>query len=1158
MFRPLPAPPVLEDEIRRFWDEARIFARSLEATADKPAWVFYEGPPTANGTPHNGHVLTRVMKDVFPRFRAMQGWRVERKAGWDTHGLPVEVEVEKQLDVHGKAAIEAYGLERFNRACVDNVFTYIEEWDELTRDIGFWVDLKDPYVTFHKPYVESVWWALSRLFEKGLLYEGHKVVWWWPQGGTTLSAAEVGLGYKSVDDPAITVRFRDVDDPTVSYLAWTTTPWTVPSNVALAVNPDVTYAYCEDPEGGLVVLAEALAASYELEPVRTVSGRDLLGKRYTPVFDFGPLFEEGDAFVIVAGAHVTTKSGTGIVHTAPAYGEDDMLVRHEQGLGMLQWVGADGCFGPEAGAFAGMFCKEADKPLIEDMKQRGLLFKRDQIHHEYPFCWRASDDPLIQFARPAWFIRTSDFKEPAIANNRAVTWHPEHIQEGRFGDFLRNNVDWALSRERFWGTPLNIWQCDACEARVAPTSLDDLAARGAEGLRDDLDEHLRVHRPWIDEVTLPCAACGATMHRVPEVIDCWFDSGSMPFAQHGFPHVDGSADRFADQFPADFISEAIDQTRGWFYTLLMISTLVFDDETCDELDMPPVGMPRPYKNCVVLGHVTDRYGLKESKSKGNYTSPNLVMRGVTWQNVHADPSLEPGTVGLLKAQVDALELGKEPVTLGNTRGCDEHSLHARIVPAAVPKKDTVNLHPDDIAKLRLGDGDRVWFKVPFEPPGADAFRWLFCAASPPWSNTRLSFRAIREGQREFLIRLRNVYQFFSIYADIAAEKGTFDPSGTPPRPIAARHQLDRWIHSRLQTTLAGVTERLEGYRLYEASRALLAFVDDLSNWYVRRSRRRFWGEGDDAQDALWTLYEVLVATTHVLAPFVPFHADGLYRALTVEAGVAGAAESVHLAAWPTPDTAGIDADLEADMALARDVASLGLAARAASKIKVRQPLDAATVVLADPAGQTALEPLVPMLVDELNVREIRFAADAADFVQYQVKPNFKTLGARLGKKVKLLAKALAGMDAAQLKRDADAGTLTIDLDGEAVALGPDDLDIRVQATGAYEAASNAEAVVALHTELTDDLVAEGFVRELTSKLQSLRKEEDLGYTDRIRLRLHAADADHASAIERFQDGITTEVLCTDLAVVAAAPEGDWVARTWDVEGASVQGWMQRV
>jgi isoleucyl-tRNA synthetase len=1155
MFSRLERAVDLEERVRRYWEREQIFARSVEAAEGRPAWVFFEGPPTANGTPHNGHVLTRVMKDVFPRYKTMRGFRVRRKAGWDTHGLPVEVEVEKQLDVHGKEAIEAYGLERFNRACVDNVFTYVREWDDLTRDIGFWVDLKDPYVTFHKPYVESVWWALGRLFEKGLLYQGHKVVWWWPQGGTTLSAAEVGLGYKSVEDPAATVRFRDVDAPRRSYLAWTTTPWTLPSNVGLAVGADITYAVCDDPsaEGDEVVIAASLAESYGLVVKETLPASALVGRRYAPCFGFGEP-EAGDRWVIVEGHHVTDDSGTGIVHIAPAYGEDDLLIARKAGLGMLQFVGPNGKFVEDVPLVPGVWFKDADKILLRDLTERGLLFKRDSYKHDYPFCWRASDDPLMQLARPAWFIRTTAFKDQALANNASVDWHPEHIRDGRFGDFLRNNVDWALSRERFWGTPLNIWSCAACERRVAPTSLDDLRARGAQGIDDTVDEHLRVHRPWIDRVTLPCASCGGTMQRVPEVIDCWFDSGAMPFAQWGFPHRNQEV--FRDQFPGDFICEAIDQTRGWFYTLLMISTLIFDEATCAEFGLPPVGFPRPYKTAVVLGHVCDRNGFKESKSKGNYTSPNLVMRGSSWLWAVPDPQLAPGTFGLLKAQVEGLDLGAQAVKLSAERDAAGAAVSGALVVAKVTKKDGIHVHPDDLQALGLdrANGGKIWFHLPIDPPGADAFRWLFCSASAPWANTRLSLRAIQEGQREFLLRLRNVYQFFSIYAGIAAEKGAFRPAASAPRPPEQRAVLDRWILHQLHATLGDVTHHLDAYRLFEASRALLTFTDDLSNWYIRRSRARFWGEGPELEDALWTLYEVLRTLTRMVAPFVPFLAEALHEAL--ERGVgATASPSVHLERWPEVDAALLQHPLAADMALARKVASLGLSARTASKIKVRQPLQAITVVLARPEAARQIAPFVDMIRDELNVREIRFTDDAARFVHFKIKPDFKALGARLGKAMKAVAAAVGAADPLSLKRALDAGSYTVEVDGVGHALSASDVLVQVEAQPGYEAASDPDAVVVLHTELDASLAAEGFVRELQSRVQALRKEEDLGYTDRVELRIATA---RSEAVAEFVDVLTSEVLAVscELSAPEATEEG-WTARTWDVDGVTVQGWMRR-
>ncbi|MCO4743433.1 MAG: isoleucine--tRNA ligase [Proteobacteria bacterium] len=1146
MFERLKPPVALEEDVLNFWETERIFERSVEQAKDRPPFVFFEGPPTANGTPHNGHVLTRVIKDVYPRYRTMRGYRVDRRAGWDTHGLPVEVEVEKSLDMHGKEAIEAYGLENFSRQCVDSVFKYIGEWERLTKQIGFWVDLDDAYVTFHRSYVESVWWALARLFNQGLLYKGHKVVWWWPQGGTTLSAGEVGMGYKMVDDPAVTVRFRDVDDPTVSYLAWTTTPWTLPSNVALAVGEKIEYAYCEDPAGGTVVLAAALAESYDLEVLRTVTGAELVGKRYQPLYAFeGEPAAEGLRYEVVTAQHVTTSAGTGIVHTAPAFGEDDMLVAKKHGLAILQWIDPAGRFTDNAGPLAGKFCKDADPDVIRDLKERGLLFKRETVRHDYPFCWRADSDPLIQYARPAWFIRTTSRIDEALANNQGVSWLPEHIQEGRFGDFLRNNVDWALSRERFWGTPLPIWECPTCEARWAAESTAAVQARNPSAFTDDVDRDLQVHKPWIDKVTVPCD-CGATMHRVTEVIDCWFDSGCMPFAQWGFPHQ--NREEFAANYPADFISEAVDQTRGWFYSLMMISTLLFDDETCREYGMDPVGLPRPYKNCVVLGHVCDMEGRKESKSKGNYTSPDLVLRGFTHLMALPDPSLKPGQVGMKKDQANSLDLAKHELVRMAREGGEEE-VRCRVVAAKVGPKDTVHLHPDDLATLGIpADGGRARFTMPIDPPGADAFRWLFCASTPPWSNTRLSLRAIRDGQREFLMRLRNVVQFFSIYANIAAEQGTFDPKGSAPRPIEARSDLDRWIGGRVAHTILSVQTHMDDYRLYEAAREVSALVDALSNWYVRRSRSRFWGEGEDLQDALWTLYESLRAITRLIAPFVPFTAEAMWGVL--ERAVHGDAvePSVHLAAWPEVPSA-VDAALDEDMELVRELASLGLAARSASGIKVRQPLAAVTLVLADPSRRAAVERLESLLTDELNVREIRFAAEAQEFVSFAVKPDFKKLGPKLGKGVKDVAKQLASRDGAEVKRALDSGGLEVEVGGEVVKITADECDVRVAAKPDYEAASSARAVLVLSTTLDDGLRAEGLVRELVNRVQGLRKELDLGYTRRIALDIDG-DSEIRAALEAYGDTLARETLAREWTIGPARQGSE--GREWEVEGRLVR------
>ena len=1145
-FTALSAPVELEREILDFWKREGIFERQLAESEGRPEFVFYEGPPTANGTPHNGHVLTRVIKDLFPRYKSMRGYHVHRKAGWDTHGLPVEVEVEKTLNIHGKEAIEAYGLEPFARRCIESVFTYTSEWEALTEQLGFWVDTDDAYVTYHRDYVESVWWALSELFKKGLLYQGHKVIWWWPQGGTALSSAEVGLGYKEVDDPSVTVRFPVRDAPGTFLLAWTTTPWTLPSNTAITVNPGLDYSYvrCEVPGGHEVLVMAAALVPEGAEVLRTVRGSELVGLRYEPVYRFAEP-SGGDAWRVIAGDFVSADTGSGLVHTAPAFGEDDYAAARASGVGMLQLVGPNGKFIEGTGFLEGLFCKDADGDIIRDLKRRGLLYKRETYRHDYPFCWRASDDPLIQYARPAWFIRTTALKDRALANNAAVQWLPEHIKEGRFGDFLRNNVDWALSRERFWGTPLNIWRCatEGCDHMHVPASTAEIVAMNRAAGRPDpfdpsVDRDLQIHRPWIDGVSLPCERCGGTMQRVPEVIDCWFDSGAMPFAQWGFPHK--GAEDFKRYFPADFISEAIDQTRGWFYSLLMIATLLFDEETCTRHGLEPVGLPRPYKTCIVLGHVCDMDGLKESKSKGNYTSPSLVLRGELRLAVLPDEGLEPGQLGMKPAQIKSLGFGKRERFTALAADPDASSLPLRPVAAEVGPKDTVHMHPDDIAALGLGD--RVILKAPFEPPGADAFRWLFYASNPPSSNTRLSLRSIRELQREFLIRLKNVHTFFTIYANIAG----FDPAGEAPRPPRERAPIDRWILSELSALTDRVIREMDRYRLYEAATAIQDFVGGLANWYVRRSRRRFWGEGAATEDALWTLYEVLSTLSRLIAPFVPFTAEALYRDLARP----GEPPSVHLARYPEPDEALIDGALAEDMALVRELARLGRDARERIGVRVRQPLAALEVVLAEPERAERLGPLLGLLREELNVRAVRFSAEADRLVDFQVKPNYKALGRRLGKDMKACAAALAAMPGAEARRAVLSGGLSISLPSGEVRLGEGDVTVAVRPREGFEAAGSASAVVALSGELDEDLRQEGLMREVLSRVQTLRKRLDLDYVERIRLGV-GGDGAVLAAVQRFRETLAREALVAEWLEPLSGPEGSEIA---EIDG--VTAWIR--
>ena len=1017
MFKPVSQTidfPAIEKKILSFWKQHDIFQKSLEQRQGADRFVFFEGPPTANGTPHNGHVLTRVIKDVFPRYKTMRGYDVPRKAGWDTHGLPVEVEVEKSLGIHGKADIEAYGIEAFTRKCIESVFKYTDVWEDLTDRIGFWVDLDEAYVTFHKPYVESVWWALKTLFDQGRLYQGHKVVWWWPQGGTALSSGEVGLGYKTVDDPSVTVRFDLKGSADTSFLAWTTTPWTLPSNCALTVGETLEYVYARQGDRVFIVakaLADAVLGEDQYAIEKTVKGSDLLGLQYEPLFNYA-LPEEGKIHEVIPGDFVTTGAGTGVVHTAPAFGEDDDRAAKKHGIGMICLVKPDGTFAPEATDFAGRFVKEADKDIIRHLKERGMLYKSESYRHDYPFCWRADNDPLIQYARPAWFIRTTEVIERAIQNNQQINWLPNHIKDGRFGDFLDNNVDWALSRERFWGTPLPIWECTECESREAFDSAAALEERNpnafdhfhaAKAKEPDLSDHLMVHKPWIDEVTVPCSQCGGQMHRVPEVIDCWFDSGCMPFAQWGYPHQ--NHEQFHASWPADFISEAIDQTRGWFYSLLMVSTLLFDKDGEAE-------RPHPYKTCIVLGLVTDKTGKKESKSKGNYTPPEKIL----------------------------------------------------------------------------------------STSGADAMRWYFYSANPPYNNTRYSPEAVRQASQEFLVKLHNVYSFFVIYANIDG----FDPTSTPDTALPDRALIDRWIMSELQLTLHEVTAAMDEFLVYEAAQRLLRFVDALSNWYVRRCRDRFWSseKSQDKWDAYHTLWEALSTLSKLIAPFVPFYSDEMHQNLSVSHDPT-AKESVHLCDWPTGDARWVDEGLSEEMQAVRDIVSLGLSTRAMHKLKVRQPLDTAEVVLGKTELSERLRPYVPLIAEELNVKNIQFTDDAGDRVTFTVKPNYRALGPVFGKRMPMVRKALDAADPVAVRIAlASVGTYELTLsDGEVVTLTSELVAVQVKAEDGYAASGGPVGTVILDTRLTDALLAEGVAREVQSRIQALRKEHNLEYTARILVEL---------------------------------------------------------
>jgi len=1212
------APPVFEkvasdinfprDErlVLDFWKAERIFERSLEARRGAPPFVFYEGPPTANGLPHNGHVLTRVIKDLFPRYKTMRGYYVPRKAGWDTHGLPVEVEVEKELRIHGKAAIEEYGVEPFIARCVQSVFRYTSEWEHLTERVGFWVDLPTAYVTYHQSYVESVWWALSELHKKGLLYQGHKVVWWWAQGGTALSSGEVGLGYKEVIDPSAFVAFPLTNASAgTSLLVWTTTPWTLPSNMFVAVNPGFDYATVTVvgtdqrfivAESLIPALEKALKA--ELKTESRCKGAALVGLEYEPPFadDYVGARADNDAaagkarFWRVLGADfVSLDAGTGLVHVAPAFGEDDHRayarenLEAGQAIPLLCAVKPDGTFSDRMPRYHGRWVKDCDKDILAELKARGALVHTEAYKHDYPFCWRSDNDPLIQYARPAWYIKTTAVKDLAIANNRAVEWLPDHIKEGRFGDFLANNVDWALSRERYWGTPLNVWNCSKDpEHKHVPAGTAEILAknphafdrfRKAKEKDPTLSEHLIVHKPWIDEVVYPCSLCDGEMRRVPEVIDCWFDSGCMPFAQWGFPHQ--GQKEFHESFPADFISEAIDQTRGWFYSLLMIATLVFDEETQVRVGLSPVRQyPLPYKTCIVLGHVSDKEGKKESKTKGNYTPPDIILDAVAMDFAvlaRSDAgklkavSWKPDEVGAFIApeDLDGLDLpsGTSVVVRGPAGEVAallkaKKGLPRRVVVldestyAALGVTATTSLDVKPVEVPRLPRTERVTVSDPTTPaPGADAFRWFFYASGPPWNATRHSLSNVRALQKEFLVKLRNVFSFFTIYANL----DDFDPHVKSPPP--ERAELDRWILVELADTVQTVTARLDAYDIYAATLALTDLVDALSNWYVRRSRARFWSSGwsDDKAAAYATLHETLVTLARLIAPFVPFFAETMYQNLVVlpaRAHEVVVPASVHLTSFPEADARWLEdagsRALKPQVRAVRELVSLGLQVRAQAKIKVRQPLRQAFAVVVDTSMLAGSA--IHQLKEELNVLAVSPVGleRAGEFVEFRVKPNFRALGARgLGKEAQGLKASmgkLSSTDAAVL-----AGRLLAEgaatFDGQSLERA--DVDIDFIAKEGFAAAGARVGVVVLDTKLDPELLDLGLVRELLSRVQAARKDMGLEYADRIRLYLNAGERlgrvarEHSAAIasEVLADGVLFEQPPEGALVVSTVVEG---------------------
>ena len=1029
--------PELEERMLARWREEGVFERSLAEREGAPVWSFYEGPPTANGRPGSHHVLARVFKDVYPRYKTMCGYRVPRKAGWDCHGLPVELEVEKQLGISSKQEIEEFGIAEFNQRCRTSVFEYVEEWNKLTERIGFWIDLDDPYVTLEDDYIESVWWSLRKLWDDGRLYEGHKVVPYCPRCGTALSSHEVAQGYEDVKDPSIYVRFPllgdDGGESGESLLVWTTTPWTLPGNVAVAVAPQVTYVRARIGEE-TVILAEPLVERVlgeDAEVLDRFPGTDLVGRAYR-----GPVFalEDGgppNAFRILPGDFVTTDDGTGLVHIAPAFGEDDYRVAAEAGIfdptdhgSLYNPVDLDGKFTSRVAGFEGRFVKdpEVTKALIADLDSRGLLFREQVYEHAYPHCWRCGT-PLLYYAKSSWYIATSQARDQLLANNEEIGWHPEHVKHGRFGKWLENNVDWALSRDRYWGTPLPIWECTAegCDERFCAGSVEELRERARGTVPEDL------HRPYIDGVSLDCERCGGEMRRVLSVIDTWYDSGAMPFAQFHYPFE--GKEEFEERFPADYICEAQDQTRGWFYTLLAESTLLFDTSS--------------YKNCVCLGLILDPEGQKMSKSRGNVVDP--------W--------------------------------------------------------DVLNAH------------------------GADAFRWYYLTAQQPWAGYRFSVDTVGESVRQFLLTLWNTYSFWVLYANaenLGPEefRGAFSSDGEEKEPRFELNDLDRWALSRLQATTATVRERMDAYDCTSAGRAIAEFVEELSNWYVRLSRRRFW-DGDRA--AFATLRHCLLETVAMLAPFTPFLADEIHRNLSGD----DAAPSVHLRDFPEVDEALHDPELEQRMEAVRLTVELGRAARAQAKAKVRQPLRRA-VIVANEAEREAIEARAALVTAELNVKELDFVSDESELVSYSAKPNYRALGPRFGKKMPQVAAAVEALDAAHVAAVlAEGGEIGIAIDGTDHTLGTEDITLALQPLEGYEVEAEAGHAVALQLELDDELRREGLAREIVHAVQIARKDAGLEITDRIALTL-AGDEDLLAAAQAHQDYLAGEVLATSVSYDGSA------------------------
>lgn len=1011
-----------EREIAAYWKEHEVFRKTSEKNEGGESFAFYDGPPTANGKPHIGHILTRVMKDLIPRYRIMKGCHIERKAGWDTHGLPVELEVEKLLGINGKPQIEQYGIEPFIAKCKESVWKYTSEWEKMSDAVGYWVDMEHPYITYEDNYIESEWWALKKINEKKLLYKGHKIVPYCPRCGTALSSHEVAQGYKDVKETSVFVSFRVKGAENTYLLAWTTTPWTLPSNVALCVNGKEQYVYAEY-EGRTYILAEALLGvlGEDAAVKKTCLGSELCGMEYEPLFDFAA-GEKKKAWYVVADGYVTLDSGSGIVHIAPAFGEDDARVGRDNNLPFIQMVDAQGHMTAQTGKFAGLFVKEADRPIIADLKERGLLFRELEFTHSYPYCWRC-DTPLIYYARSTWFIRMSAVKDRLVANNRKINWIPENIKEGRMGNFLENVMDWALSRERYWGTPLPVWECECGHYHVIGSRQELHELTGAP-----LDTEL--HKPYLDPLTMKCEHCGGVMHRAPEVIDCWFDSGSMPFAQWHYPFE--NEELFKKNYPADFISEAIDQTRGWFYSLLAISTLLFEEPA--------------FKNCIVLGHVNDKDGIKMSKHKGNVVDPWSVL---------------------------------------------DHQ-------------------------------------------GADAVRWYFYTGSAPWLPSRFYAEAVGEAQRKFMGTLWNTYAFYVLYANIDHFNPTEHKLEYDRLPL-----MDRWILSKLNSLVKTVDESLAQYMITEPARAMQEFVDELSNWYVRRGRERYWGSEmtQDKINAYMTLYTVLTTFSKLSAPFIPFMAEEIYLNLVREIDPT-APESVHLCDFPAAREEYIHADIEENMELLLHAVVLGRAARAAANVKNRQPLPKMYIQSAHLLPQEFIE----LIEDELNLKEVEIMAEAKGFTDYVLKPQMRTLGPKYGKLLGKIGQFLSTADGnAVMAAIEEKGEFSTEIDGSAVTLTRDDLLVSTKNREGYVTQSDGGMTVVLDVNLTEQLVCEGYVREIISKIQTMRKESGFEVTDHISVALEA-DPQLRQALEAARNEICRSVLADELAFAACG------GKEWDING----------